>query len=91
MSEMVERVARALHDARNNAADYDADYMAEARNGYRELARAAIAAMREPDKAMLHAAAKAMSPGRRPAPDYVPVADKHAIRYRAMIDEALKD
>lgn len=53
--------------------------------------RAAIAAMREPTKAMLHAAAKAMSPDRRPTQKRVSVAAKHAIRYRAMIDCALAE
>lgn len=54
-------------------------------------ARAAIEAMREPDNAMLNAASKAMSPDRRPTPKRVSVKMKHRIRYRAMIDAALKD
>jgi hypothetical protein len=53
-------------------------------------ARAVIAAMREPTKAMRNAAAAAMSPGKRPTEKRVSDKAKHAIRYRAMIDEALK-
>lgn len=42
----------------------------------------------EPTSEMLHAAAKAMSPGRRPTPDHVSVREKHCIRYKAMIAAA---
>lgn len=42
----------------------------------------------EPTKAMIKAACASMSPGKRPTPDWVPVAKKHQIRYRAMIDAA---
>lgn len=38
-----------------------------------------------PDKHMIRAACKAMSPGRRPTPGRVSVARKHAIRWTAMI------
>lgn len=58
---------------------------------YEALAKAAIEAMRVPDSAMLNAASKAMSPDRRPTPKRVSVKMKHRIRYRAMIDAALKD
>lgn len=49
-----------------------------------------IQAMREPDQKMLDACKKAMSPGLRPTPAYVSNSRKHKIRWRAMIDEALK-
>ena len=39
-----------------------------------------------PDKRMIRAACKAMSPGRRPTPKRVSVARKHAIRWTAMLD-----
>ena len=54
-----------------------------------DLAIAVIAAMRNPTKKMSGAASKAMSPAKRPTPERVSVNAKHAIRYRAMIDEAL--
>ncbi len=41
-----------------------------------------------PTKAMLHAAAKAMSPDRRPTPERVSVRQKHTIRYLAMVAAA---
>lgn len=44
----------------------------------------------EPTPAMLKAAAKAMSPGCRPTPEWVPVREKHRIRYRAMVTEFTK-
>lgn len=40
---------------------------------------------KEPTRAMLSAAAAAMSPGKRPTEKWVSVRTKHAIRYRAMI------
>ena len=40
----------------------------------------------EPTRPMLKAACSAMSPGKRPTPDYVSVKEKHKIRYRAMIE-----
>jgi hypothetical protein len=39
----------------------------------------------EPTNEMLHEAAKALSPGRRPTPERVSVKQKHAIRYAAML------
>ena len=45
---------------------------------------------RKPTKTMLHAAAKAMSPGRRPTPDWMSVKEKHAVRYEAMISAYLE-
>lgn len=41
-----------------------------------------------PDKRMVRAACKAMSPGKRPTPDRVSNARKHAIRWNAMMDAA---
>lgn len=40
---------------------------------------------REPTTRMLSAAAKAMSPGNRPTPDFVSNSQKHKIRYQAMV------
>jgi len=56
-----------------------------------ELGGAAIEAMRSPNKRMLKAAAKAMSPAKRPTQKRVSVARKHAIRYVSMIDAALEE
>lgn len=78
---MLERVARAIAEVEMGVASDD-DF-------FREHAIAAVKAMREPDNAMLHEAAKALSPGRRPTPERVSVKQKHAIRYRAMIDSIL--
>lgn len=80
MSEMIERVAKAICAQIGDVDWHDSIY----------LAKASIEAMREPDNAMLHAAAKAMSPGRRPTPDRVSCKQKHTIRYQAMIVAALQ-
>lgn len=56
-----------------------------------DLGRAAIEAMRRPSNKMLKAAAKAMSPGKRPTQEWVSGSAKHGIRYRAMIDEVLAE
>jgi hypothetical protein len=40
---------------------------------------------REPTRAMTKAAAKAMSPGKRPTEEWVSCSEKHAIRYKAMV------
>lgn len=93
---MVEKVARAICCPRG--CDSEKHY-SEGRNKrfpclsyiHMDTARAAIAAMREPTKKMVKAAAKAMSPEHRPTPNYISVDDKHAIRFRAMIDAALKE
>jgi hypothetical protein len=39
-------------------------------------------------KAMVKAACASMSPGKRPTQEWVPVTEKHQIRYRAMIKAA---
>lgn len=84
MSDLIERVAAAIEEEGSYVMpgeDRKAVFMREA--------RAAIEAMREPNNRMLHAAAKSMSPERRPTPKRVGVKEKHRIRYRAMIDAVL--
>jgi len=61
------------------------------RCGCYRSARAAIEAMLEPTNGMLGEAAKAMSPGKRPTPEFVSVNQKHKIRYQAMIRKALEE
>ena len=110
MSEMLERVARAMYaeyvreviawagiwktDEDKSAATQrllsPGKYYDDQIKSRLPQARAAVEAMREPDIKMLNAACSAMSPGKRPTPDRVSVKSKHAIRYRAMIQEALK-
>jgi hypothetical protein len=56
MSEMVERVARAIYAAGKDDYAWPWDELNETRKeGVRDVARAAIAAMREPTEAMLQA------------------------------------
>ncbi len=79
MSEMVERVARAMVESRpipegHIRGDVDWEF-------FRALARAAIAAMREPTSKMCQAATQIV-----PTWDD----DASARKWRAMIDEALK-
>ncbi len=50
--------------------------------------RTHLVAPREPTRDMLRAAARAMSPGKRPTAEWVSCREKHAIRYRAMIAKA---
>lgn len=73
-NEMIERVARAIADA--NMEDYD-----ELKELHDALARAAIAAMREPTEAMEREYFNALTGNRREVGRKV---------YRAMIDAALK-
>lgn len=83
-SDMVERVAAAIEE--------EGSYVMPGENRrdvFLREARAAIAAMRNPNKPMIHAACKALSPGRRPTPERVSVKEKHRIRFSAMIDAAL--
>lgn len=95
MSEMIERVAKAMSVADSDCDLWDAisedgdgcGYLGK--NEYRLMARAAIEAMREPTGKMVKAACGAMSPAKRPTPDRVSSAQKHRIRYQAMIDAAL--
>ena len=99
MSAMAEKVARAICAATTKADPDEIVYICDIGDhqecdaryrAYIPEARAAIEAMREPDAKMLNAACAAMSPGKRPTPKRVSVKAKHGIRYRAMIDEALK-
>lgn len=95
MSEALERAARALAGEScfalakgppgqiQEMAEYQMDVC-------RKRARTVIEAIRKPDNAMLKTACAAMSPGKRPTKARVSVKAKHGIRYRAMIDEALK-
>lgn len=80
-NEMVERVARAIQA-------FDGHAAAEGvKPGYEAIARAAIAAMREPTEAMMQEGALHL----RMADDAVSTtANDAADTWRAMIDEALK-
>jgi hypothetical protein len=82
MNEMIVCVAKAICKAQTQTEEFHQAFFPEA--------VAAIEAMRAPNRKMILAAAKAMSPGRRPTQQYVSCNAKHGIRYRAMIDEALK-
>jgi hypothetical protein len=75
--DIVEKVAFAIAKARR-----DAEGQVRPSQLYEHLARAAIAAMREPTQGMLVEAQRAWTPG-------VNYLDAHAIRYQAMIDVAL--
>ena len=92
---MIELVAKAIHNRDELWTEYPSDVVTwdNATEGRREwsraIARAAIEAMRKPNRKMLNAAAKAMSPEKRPTPTFVSTAAKHQIRYMAMIDTAL--
>ena len=44
-----------------------------------------------PTKEMLRAAAKAMSPAKRPTQEWMSVSAKHSVRYSAMIRAFLKE
>ncbi len=95
MSEMEERVAKAIERAL-----YESDAgQAAIASDYQEAARAAIEAMLEPTKEMVHAGCIALRP--QAARDELMAASlstwphdfprtKQRIRWRAMIDEALK-
>jgi hypothetical protein len=81
---MIKRIALRLAEARDwNRRSGGPEW------GDKEVVEFVIAAMRAPDKHMLRAAAKAMSPKHRPTQKYVSNARKHAIRYVAMIEAAL--
>lgn len=76
--------------ARSIAAEADDEFEPN-RDFWMPYALAAVRALREPDNDMLHAMAKAMSPGRRPTPERVSVKQKHKIRYTAAIDVILSE
>ncbi len=81
MSEMLDKVARALEQAENKFwAQFPAGYgMTDERVPFDVLARAAVLAMREPDKAMVATGVKAWD-------DWNHVTEV----WHEMIDEALK-
>jgi hypothetical protein len=70
MTDMIEKVAKAINDAMLQHGDYKPD----------ELARAAIAAMREPTEDMIMA-----------SPYYQMPLMIYGLEYRAMIDAALEE
>ena len=84
MSEMVERVAKAIYEAGPDGYVWEsaAPYWL---NEYRDLARAAIAAMREPSVEMEKAGARGISACFTPEPDDPPA----LAAWRAMVDAAL--
>jgi hypothetical protein len=77
--EMVQRVAKAIAEAVGERDPLDPRFLSE--SAYGDMARAAIAAMREPTEAMCAAGASASTSVR---PEGVPLI------WRAMIDEVLK-
>lgn len=81
---MISRVSKAVEKLDKLRGDYGG-------LAYDDIARAALVAMLEPSKDMLGAAAKAMSPGKRPTQEWVSVQNKHKIRYQAMIRKALEE
>lgn len=96
MSGMVEKVARAIcalhyHDPGELTNAYPDGPMYPVWKDFESSARAAIEAMAAPTSGMCKAACAAMSPGKRPTPNRVSHKAKHAIRYRAMIQAALKE
>lgn len=88
MTSMVNIVAKKIHE---KLCQQDIDGYLAANFDLHEVARSAIEAMAAPNSKMCKAAAKAMSPDRRPTPNRVSVKAKHAIRYRAMITAALNE
>lgn len=85
MNEMIERVARAVYEARNSGRATVAEWLElpqAVRAEERRDARAAIEAMREPTEGMVQAA-------HEEAPHIGSVFWWHS--WRAMIDAALKD
>lgn len=81
---MIKRVAKAIEKLDKIRGEY-------AGLAYDDIARVAMMAMLDPTNDMLGEAAKAMSPGKRPTPDFVSVKEKHRIRYQAMIRKALEE
>lgn len=81
MSEMVERVAKAIAEKYAPAVDQRAPYAAVM---MREAAKAAIEAMREPTKAMTADAARDIS-------IFTTIPDAADIVWRRMVDAALKE
>lgn len=102
MSEMVERVARAMAivdkgDDMWDIVSEDGDgYGYVGKNEYRAMARAAIAAMREPTAAMVREGGQAIwedvdeASRRKPRPDDNWPQDEAKAAWSAMLGEALK-
>ena len=78
MTDMIERVAKAINDTMLQHGDYKPD----------ELARAAIAAMREPTETMLEAADAVML--HRPVVEKPDRLSTLTLGFNAMIDAALE-
>jgi hypothetical protein len=80
--ELVAKVAEAFDTQSYHLMPYDEIYPS--------MAKVALAivyeAMIDPDNKMIRAASKAMSPGKRPTPEWLPSSDKHAYRFMAMIE-----
>jgi hypothetical protein len=91
MSEMIERIARVLCDGNWDAASFketaSGDEPEEQREYWREKARAAIEAMREPTEEMLTAGSPYCVDSL--APDYKSGREDAGHCFRAMIDAAL--
>jgi len=85
MSEMVERVAKALLRAEFNETPEDEGFWKKYADTYRQQARAAISAMRQPTEAMGIAGKYATWAGNEGFSD-----DHAKMTFRAMIDAALK-
>lgn len=84
MSEMVERVARAMA-LKANGGDWDTHYTADQRNLWRLRIRTAMDALRDPTNEMVNAAC---SPNRMLAFGMTSVEAREI--WQAMIDEALR-
>jgi hypothetical protein len=83
-SEMVERVALAMQEAAEGPVMFSANFWPDSNRpdaAYTKLARAAIAAMREPTEAMIEASNREWD-GR--------MSHRSSGAWQAMIDEALK-
>lgn len=93
MSEsMIERVAEVIREVLRNPPSFSVDMYGRVEADW--LARAAIEAMREPTKEMLDAACQVMRERQEQMGDmWFPVSNKVKadIRWRAMIDAALKE
>lgn len=63
--------------------------MATCDEDHEAIARAVLLTMRDPTRPVVKAMCKAMSPEHRPTPDYIPVEEKHRVRWRAAIDHIL--
>lgn len=57
----------------------------------RTISLAVLEAIRKPTTHMCNAACKSMSPARRPTPARISNKAKHAVRYTAMIDQAIEE